>query len=84
MPLTDTWVGSGSTWPGTKFALQSTWPGQLDLLMFLFICVEASRPSQQFFSHVGTKPTLPGFNEGLSTDGLRTQLVTYLAPLITY
>ena len=27
----------------------------------LFVCVE--RPSQQFFSHVGTEPTLPGFNQ---------------------
>ena len=24
---------------------------------------EALRPSQQFFSHVGTEPTLPGFNQ---------------------
>ena len=26
----------------------------------LFVCVEALRPSQQFFSHVGTEPPLPG------------------------
>ena len=26
----------------------------------LFVCVEAKRPSQQFFSHVGTEPPLPG------------------------
>ena len=29
-------------------------------LQVLFVCVEALRPSQQFFSHVGTEPTLPG------------------------
>ena len=26
----------------------------------VFVCVEAYRPSQQFFSHVGTEPPLPG------------------------
>ena len=26
----------------------------------LFVCVEAERPSQQFFSHVGMEPSLPG------------------------
>ena len=25
-----------------------------------FVCVEAYRPSQQFFSHIGTEPPLPG------------------------
>ena len=29
----------------------------------LFVCVEAKRPSQQFFSHVGTEPTLLEFNQ---------------------
>ena len=29
----------------------------------MFVWVEAEHPSQQFFSHVGTKPTLPGFNQ---------------------
>ena len=37
----------------------------------LFVCIEALRPTQQFFSHVGTEPishvgtepTLPGFNQ---------------------
>ena len=29
----------------------------------LFVCAEAKRPSQQFFSHVGTEQTLPGFNQ---------------------
>ena len=29
----------------------------------LFVSIEASRPSQQFFSHGGTEPTLPGFNQ---------------------
>ena len=29
----------------------------------MFVCVEALSPSQQFFSHVGTEPTLPGFNQ---------------------
>ena len=28
---------------------------------FLFVWVEALRPSQQFFSHVGTEPPLPGY-----------------------
>ena len=27
-------------------------------ILFLFVCVDALRPSQQFFSHVGTFPTL--------------------------
>ena len=27
-----------------------------------FVCIEAYCPSQQFFSHVGMEPTLPGFN----------------------
>ena len=30
-------------------------------LLRLFVCVEALRPSQQFFSHIGAKPMLPGF-----------------------
>ena len=29
--------------------------------MILFVCVEALRPSQQFFSHVVTEPLLPGY-----------------------
>ena len=29
--------------------------------MILFVCVETKRPSQQFFSHVGTVPLLPGY-----------------------
>ena len=29
----------------------------------LFICVEAKRPSQEYFSHVGTEPLLPGYNQ---------------------
>ena len=28
---------------------------------FCFVWVEALRPSQQFFSHVGTDPSLPGY-----------------------
>ena len=27
----------------------------------VFVWVEALRPSQQFFSHVGTEPPLPGY-----------------------
>ena len=27
----------------------------------VFVCFEAQRPSQQFFSHVGTEPPLPGY-----------------------
>ena len=30
-------------------------------LFCLFVWVEALRPSQQFFSHVGTEPPLPGY-----------------------
>ena len=26
-----------------------------------FVCVEVKHPSQQFFSHVGTEPPLPGY-----------------------
>ena len=29
----------------------------------LFVCVEAQRPNLQYFSHVGTEPTLPWFNQ---------------------
>ena len=29
--------------------------------VMLFVCVEALPPSQQFFSHVGTEPPLPGY-----------------------
>ena len=27
----------------------------------LFVCVEALSPGQQFFSHVGMEPSLPGY-----------------------
>ena len=30
-------------------------------ILFLFVSVEALRPNQQFFSHVGTEPPLPGY-----------------------
>ena len=30
------------------------------ILFVLFVCVEAKSSSQQFFSHVGTEPPLPG------------------------
>ena len=37
----------------------------LSKFLFLFVClfvwVEALHPSQQFFSHVGTEPPLPGY-----------------------
>ena len=29
--------------------------------LFLFVWVEVLRPSQYFFSHVGTEPLLPGY-----------------------
>ena len=29
----------------------------------IYFCVEAYHPRQQLFSHVGTEPTLPGFNQ---------------------
>ena len=32
----------------------------------LFVCVEVLHPRQQFFSHVGMEPTLPGFNQNCS------------------
>ena len=31
-----------------------------------FVCVDALRPSQQFFSHVGTEPPLPGYYQYFS------------------
>ena len=31
--------------------------------LWFFVCVEAKRPSQQLFSHVGTEPPLPGNNQ---------------------
>ena len=33
----------------------------LRVIKFLFAWVVALRPSQQFFSHVGTEPPLPGY-----------------------
>ena len=33
----------------------------VDVFKFLFVCVEASRPSQNIFSDVGTEPPLPGY-----------------------
>ena len=33
----------------------------LKLNLFLFVRVEALRPSQKLFSHVGTEPSLPGY-----------------------
>ena len=32
-------------------------------LICLFVCIEAQCPSQQFFSHIGTEPMDPGFNQ---------------------
>ena len=32
-----------------------------NLQMFVFVCVEALRPTQQFFSHVGAEPPHPGY-----------------------
>ena len=29
-------------------------------MLCMFVCVEVQRPSQQFFSHVGSEPPLPG------------------------
>ena len=31
------------------------------LFYILFVCYEVECPSQQFFSHVGTEPMLPGY-----------------------
>ena len=43
-----------------KLQLQLITPGtnNMSRIITLFVCVEASRPSQQFFSHVGTEPQL--------------------------
>ena len=35
----------------------------LYIQVLFYFCIEAYRPSQQFFSHVGTEPTLPVFNQ---------------------
>ena len=32
-------------------------------MICLFVCIEAERPSQQFFSHVRMEPTLSRFNQ---------------------
>ena len=32
----------------------------------MFVCVDAQRPNQQFFSHVGTEPPPPGYNQHFS------------------
>ena len=40
-------------------------PSEMIVVSYFFItrfCVEAQRPSQQLFSHVGIEPMLPGFN----------------------
>ena len=40
----------------------------LDFVLFcLFVWVEALCPSQQFFSHVGTEPPLPGYYQYKNT-----------------
>ena len=45
------------------------YPQKIRTLFYLFInyyyffYIEAQRPRQQFFSHVGTEPTLPRFNQ---------------------
>ena len=46
--------------------ISSTYKGPPDVVLIynkvfvcLFVCVEAQRPSQQFFSHVGTEPPFP-------------------------
>ena len=36
---------------------------QLVLRDCLFVCIEALGPSQRNFSHVGTEPMLPGYNQ---------------------
>ena len=56
-----------STWNRLNM-VQLTWwqndncnPFQTVVLNFVFNWVEALRPSQQFFSHVGAEPALPGY-----------------------
>ena len=49
LPCLATWAGNN-----LEFCLLKT------IYKVLFVCVEALRPSQQFFSHVGTEPPLPG------------------------
>ena len=40
--------------------------GPLSTFTGVFVCVNASRPRQQFFSHVGTEPPLPGYYQYFS------------------
>ena len=56
-------IGRGSS-PGI-FAQSST-VGSPSVSYFCFVWFEAFRPSQQFFSHVGTEPTLPVYYVGQS------------------
>ena len=41
----------------------NTWP---DPWKVVFVCIDASHPSQQFFSHVRTNSCLPGLNPYLA------------------
>ena len=41
-------------------------PLSMVVIVCLFVCVDAERPSQQFFSHVGTEPPLSGYNQYFS------------------
>ena len=47
-----------------EFVVVPNIPITIHLSNFPFYCSNLRiRPSQQFFSHVGTKPTLPGFKQ---------------------
>ena len=41
-------------------------PLSMLVIVCLFVCVDAEHPSQQCFSHVGTEPPLPGYNQYFS------------------
>ena len=45
----------------TKSGKMTTKPATLHPLWLVLVWVEALRPSQQFFSHVGTEPPLAGY-----------------------
>ena len=51
------WFSHGQNVPCADIILSDTWLSAV----FFFVWVEALSPSQQFFSHVGTEPPLPGY-----------------------
>ena len=54
---------ANSPWSGHYDVDPTIWmTGKTLMFVCLFVCLfKALRPSQQFFSHVGTEPPLPGY-----------------------